>query len=42
MPDIVISLCCAKLYRCCGEGPLICDHERGHTGPHEAEGIAWG
>ncbi len=35
-------LCCAKLYRCCGEGPLECRKPAGHDGPHEDEGVVFG
>ena len=35
-------LCGAKLFRCCGEGPLVCAKERGHDGPHEDEGVVFG
>lgn len=35
-------LCLAKLPRCCGEGPLICEKPTGHAGPHEEDGVCWG
>lgn len=42
IPDGLVEFCAAKLYRCCGEGPLICMKERGHDGPHEDEGVVFG
>jgi hypothetical protein len=39
---LVVVLCCAKLYRCCGEGPLECRKPAGHDGPHEDEGVVFG
>ena len=38
----LMVLCNLKLYRCCGEGPLVCMKERGHDGPHEDEGVVFG
>lgn len=37
-----VPLCDAKLYRCCGEGPLRCEKPAGHEGPHEDEGVVFG
>lgn len=39
---ITVVLCCSKLHRCCGEGPLECLKPRGHDGPHEDDGVCWG
>lgn len=43
MVDVHMRVMCGgKLFRCCGEGPLVCEKERGHEGPHEDEGVCWG
>lgn len=41
-PTQCTPLCGVKLYRCCGEGPLVCRKEAGHSGPHEDEGVIYG
>lgn len=35
-------LCSARLYRCCGDGILVCERPADHPGePHTAEGVDW-